>query len=102
MGDRRMAEIRTEEGELYVYSHWAGHQLPELARQALSAAEVRRGDDPYALRIVLDQIMASGRDQPLGWGVMLKPVCEDEYNHDKPSVIVDLVNWKVTELPKRR
>ena len=38
MGDRRMAEIKTEDGSLYVYTHWHGSQLPAMARAAMTSA----------------------------------------------------------------
>jgi hypothetical protein len=93
MGDRAMAEIRVEDGSLYFYTHWTGDRLFDDAEDALAEAKNRIGDDPYALKIVVDSLIkASGaRDNETGAGIMLGPNCEDEYNHDKPSVIIDLV-----------
>ncbi len=98
MGDRRMAEIKTSEGSLYVYTHWQGSQLPEMAREAVKAAENRLGDEPYWVRIVVDQLTKDGRDQETGFGLLLKPLCEDEYNNDKPSVIIDASDGKTVKL----
>lgn len=91
MGDRAMAEIKTEDGSLYVYTHWGGKDLPEDAKRAILQAKPRWGDDPYAVRIIVDQLIKEGRDQETGFGLMLKPLAEDEYNHDDPSVVIDLV-----------
>ena len=90
MGDRAMAEIKTGDGSLYVYTHWAGHKLPELTEKAIIAAEPRWDDEAYALRIIVDQLTKDGRDGELGFGLMLKPNAEDEYNNDKPSVVIDI------------
>lgn len=90
MGDRAMAEIKTGDGSLYVYTHWAGRKLPELAERAIIAAEPRWNDEAYAVRIIVDQLIKNGRDQVLGFGLMLRPNAEDEYNNNKPSVIIDL------------
>lgn len=97
MGDRAMAEIKTSEGSLYFYTHWYGNKLPKIAKTALKRASSRIGDDTYALRIVVDQLIAltGCRDQETGAGLMLLPSAEDEYNDDKPSVIIDLTENSV-------
>jgi hypothetical protein len=95
MGDRRMAEIKTSDGSLYVYVHWHGHKLPEMAIEAIKAAAPRLGDDNYATRIIVDQLTKPGRDELLGFGLMLKPHAEDEYRSNEPSVIIDLVEQRL-------
>lgn len=95
MGDRRMAEIKTSEGSLYFYTHWQGSKLPAMALAAVERAKPRLGDEPYWVRIVVDQLTKDGRDQETGFGLMLKPSCEDEYNRDRPSVIIDARNGSV-------
>ncbi len=91
MGDRAMAEIKTEGGSLYVYTHWSGHELPENAKQAVLTAKPRWGDYPYSTRIVVDQLIKGGRDEETGFGLMLQPNAEDSYNSDNPSVVIDLL-----------
>ena len=98
MGDRRMAEIRTDGGSFYVYTHSGGYEFAEVARRALEAAAPRRGDLTYAARIVVDQLTAAGRDQELGYGLLLAPDAEDEYSSDNsPSIVIDLHEWTVTD-----
>ena len=98
MGDRAMAEIKTGDGSLYFYTHWSGHNLPELAERALDVAAPRKGDNAYAMRIVIDQLikLSGCRDEETGAGIMLKPRAEDSYNNDDPSVIIDLEGWTVS------
>jgi len=98
MGDRRMAEIRTSDGSLYFYTHWTGFRLPDDAARALSIAEPRRSDEPYALRRIVDHlILTSGsRDQETNSGLMLTPCLEDEYGGGQCSVLIDIVNWEVS------
>lgn len=100
MGDRAMAKIKTNDGSLYFYTHWTGHNLVAQAEEALAKAKPRIGDDPYATKIVLDSLIdtSGARDSETGAGVMLGPNAEDEYNGDSPSVIIDLVEGKVTPL----
>ncbi len=95
MGDRAMAEIKTEDGSLYVYTHWGGEVLPTMAKEAILQARPRWGDHPYATRIIVDQLTKSARDEETGFGLMVKPSAEDEYNHNKPSVVIDLVAQEI-------
>lgn len=97
MGDRAMAEIIIPNGRVYFYTHWGGSELPDHAQIALNAAQPRINDYSYALRIVLDRLiqLSGSRDQETGSGIMLSPDAEDEYNNNKPSVIIDLVKNKV-------
>jgi len=96
MGDRAIAEIRTEDGSLYVYTHWGGESLPEDAVEAIRTAEPRWDDPAYATRILVDQLTKEGRDKETGFGLTLKPFAEDEYNDDKPSVVIDLIKQELT------
>ena len=98
MGDRRMAEIKTQDGSLYFYTHSTGFSLPNDAQQALKAAEARKGDDSYALRIIVDQLIksAGSRDSSLNSGLMFRPNLEDEYGGNPHSVVIDMNKWKVS------
>lgn len=96
MGDRAMAQIKTEDGSLYVYTHWQGHSLPDNAKKAILSARGRWEDEGYATRIIVDQLTKEGRDSETGFGLMLKPEAEDSYNNNSPSVIIDLVKQMLT------
>jgi len=101
MGDRRMAEIKTSYGSLYVYVHWSGSQLPAMAQEAVLKAKSRLGDESYWTRIVVDQLTKEGRDRETGFGLMLTPNAEDSYNDGKPSVIIDAKAGTVTVVSDR-
>ncbi len=96
MGDRAMAEIKTQGGSLYVYSHWDGFDLPERSKEAIRVAKPRWDDYPYGTRIIVDQLTKEGRDKETGLGLMLAPDAEDQYNNDEPSVIIDLLKRTFT------
>ena len=100
MGDRAMAEIKVEDGSLYFYTHWTGYALRVDAEAALEKARPRLGDDSYATKIVIDYLInaAGSRDSETGAGIMLKPLSEDAYNDDSPSVIIDLIEGTVTRV----
>jgi len=91
MGDRRMVEIRTKEGSLYLYTHLGGYAMPERVMRAIGTAKPRWDDAPYAMHILVDQITTPDRDSEIGTGIMLKPTAEDQYNDNNPSIIIDLV-----------
>ena len=97
MGDRRVAQIHTRTGDLYFYTHWSGYKLPEHAQEALDRASVRKNDEPFALRIVLDSLiyLTGSRDNEVGSGILFEPIAEDEYN-EPFSVLVDMVDWTVS------
>lgn len=103
MGDRAMAEIKVSKGSFYFYTHWAGNKLVKMAKKALELASPRIGDDAYAAKIVVDSLIEQSgtRDRETGAGLMLGPDAEDEYNNDKPSVLIDLVNNKVKAFRKK-
>ena len=92
-----MAEIRMTAGSLYIYTHWLGSELPELAKHAIFTAAHVWDDEDCATHALVDQITRYGRDETTGWGLLLDPSsAEDSYNHDQPSVIIDLVNQVLT------
>jgi hypothetical protein len=97
MGDRAMAQIKVGEKSLYFYTHWAGSELPAAAEKAVKAAMPRKGDDSYALKIVIDTLIneTGTRDKETGGGLMFEPYAEDEYNKNKPSVIIDIKEMSV-------
>lgn len=112
MGDRRIAEIKTEEGSLYFYTHYTGFRMYHDALNALDTASFRRGQSDYALKIVLDYMIgaASARDSETGAGISLslKDMAVDDYSHqitggylsNEPTVLIDIRSdvWEVYDL----
>lgn len=80
MGDRACAVIKDgEDNQVYLYTHWAGSELPEVLRAALLAAkaENRLDDGPYLARIIFCHMIAQDAE-PLygctGYGISAQPV----------------------------
>ena len=100
MGDRRVCEIKTEAGDIFFYSHWHGKTLPDIAYDAMREAQVRKGDEPYVLRIILDYMIkhTDSRDSEAGSGISLsRDEQQDEYiDGYTPSIIMDLRNWTLS------
>lgn len=72
MGDR--ANVYIHEGVrpgVYLYTHWAGTELPALVENALQVprAQSRNNDGPYLTRILIEEIIGDDRGSETGWGV---------------------------------
>lgn len=72
MGDRANFGIRQHDGNtIYVYGHWAGHQMLARFASALHAATPRiiDGDSFYANRIIICNLIGEDFEGTLGWGI---------------------------------
>lgn len=70
MGDR--ANIYVHEGDepgVYLYTHWSGYDLPEVARLALVRGQSRWDDPQYLARIVFCQMISGDTDGTTGYGI---------------------------------
>lgn len=86
MGDRANAVVLADWPDdlnpneaVFLYSHWAGHELPELVRQALIAGEERWNDEPYLARIVFDTITEHQHGGTTGYGISTR-IGDNSYN----------------------
>lgn len=72
MGDRGNIVLTEQGGNVYLYSHWMGSDLPALARKGLAKAKRggRLDDSQYCGRIVTDVFLKAHADSPFtGAGV---------------------------------
>ena len=95
MGDRANFGIRQADGNtIFVYGHWAGHQM--LARFAKAIARVesagRIDDDSYATRIIISDLIGNDWSQDYSWGITINTLSDNE--HKVP--VFDLDNDTVT------
>lgn len=103
MGDRANIKIKSEIGKpaLYIYSHWSGSELAGLLQNALKKAMPRKGDWNYFTRILVDQVMKSGRDQETGWGLGFSPDDNEHnllvVNYETQTVKACTFNWESDE-----
>lgn len=68
MGDRGNIVVRSDGSQVFLYTHWQGHEIPELARKAL-AMNRRWTDGQYLARIIFD-VMTDGRHgEETGFGI---------------------------------
>jgi hypothetical protein len=82
MGDRSVIGIRTSgESTLYLYSHWGGAEQGQDLASALLAAQPRWGDDWYATRIVVSQIIGNQWDKETGYGLSVGEFPHPDYDY---------------------
>lgn len=91
MGDRANCVVkqRPAQPEVYLYTHWSGHELLCDVQTALNKRW--RWDDPnYLTRIIFDVMTAGQQGQETGYGIGTEP---DDNNHD--YVVVDVPEQQV-------
>jgi hypothetical protein len=54
---------------VYLYTHWAGDDLPETVRTALDRGEARWTDNQYLARIVFDEMLGDRHGEETGFGI---------------------------------
>jgi hypothetical protein len=89
MGDRATFVFEQEDGNaIYLYGHWAGHEMMNHLAQALYAAlpRIGMGDEVYSTRICVSQLTKGHEDSETGWGLSTY-FCDSEHS-------VPVVNFK--------
>ena len=60
MGDRANFGFKQSDGNtIFLYGHWAGHEMLANLASAVSAAEPRWQDESYATRIAISNLIES-------------------------------------------
>jgi hypothetical protein len=87
MGDRANFGFKQNNGDtLFLYGHWAGHNMLGNLAAALSAAEPRWGDSSYATRIATSHLIGDEWTSTTGWGFSINRLDDNEHK-------VPVVNW---------
>jgi hypothetical protein len=68
MGDRGNIYIKDADSGIYLYTHWAGTELPVTVRNAL-ARQQRWDDGPYLARILFDTLTEGETGSESGYGI---------------------------------
>ena len=95
MGDRANFGIRQTDGNtIFVYGHWAGHQMLARFAKAIDRADQagRIGDNSYATRIIISDLIGESWSQDLSWGITINRLSDNE--HKVP--VYDLASDTVT------
>jgi len=95
MGDRANFGIKQADGNtIFVYGHWAGHEMLARFAKAIDRADKagRIGDDAYATRIIISDLIGEAWSNDLSWGITVNTLADNE--HKVP--VYDLTNDTVT------
>ena len=95
MGARTNFHFKTNEDTLTLYSHWGGDSRKEDLARAMKAALPRKGDDSYALRIMISQLIGTDWNSETGYGLHINNPSgsEESYGH----LEINLNNWTVND-----
>jgi len=95
MGSRTNFHFKTNEDTLTLYSHWGGEERKKDLARAMYAALPRKGDKPYALRIMVSQLIGTSWDNETGYGLFVNDPAgaEESYGH----LEINLDTWTVND-----
>ena len=94
MGDRANFGFRQADGNvIFVYGHWAGYQMMDRLAHALDRAlgAGRLGDEAYANRIAISQLIGGDWNGDLSWGITVNYLSDNEHT-------IPIVDWKREEV----
>ena len=81
-----------KQGDIYLYTHWCGYNLPAVAQEAVRAAKPRWRDGSYANRIAIQKaldVMGATPEKESGFGI--STYLED---NEHPIICLDLEGRK--------
>ena len=88
MGDRANFGFRdSKENIVFLYGHWAGHHMLENLANAVEAARPRWGDESYATRICVSQLINEEWASETGWGIYVNQIGDNEHK-------IPVIDWK--------
>lgn len=81
MGDRANFGIRQKDGNtIFVYGHWAGHEMFARFANAIDRASIRLPhDSTYANRIIISQLVGTDWSGEFGWGITINYLSDNEH-----------------------
>ncbi len=95
MGDRGNIVVKGHGGSVFLYSHWAGSELPNVVRDAL-AKKWRWQDDCYLTRIIFDVMTDKHHGEETGFGI---GASMGDNSHD--FVVVNVAEQTVSYVPEK-
>ena len=87
MGDRANFGFKDSKGNtIFLYGHWAGHEMLKRLAAAVETARPRWTDESYATRICVSQIVGDEWNQETGWGLTVNELADNEHK-------VPVIDW---------
>lgn len=75
---------------LWLYTHWAGTELPETLKAALKRGKGRWRDGSYLARVIFCEMVGENTQDETGFGISTK-LCDNEH----PLLVVDIGKQEV-------
>lgn len=101
MGDRANFGFKTGDNTVFLYGHWAGHEmLAKMARALKRIKNAGRIDDPsYATRIGISEIIGESWKYDYSWGITVNTIDDNEhkipvFDIDHQTVSLNSQTWK--------
>lgn len=79
MGDRANIKLKWRDKNIYVYTHWDGHEWPERLQVAMRDGKERWNDPQYLQRFIITSMCPHDASDPTGYGVS---VTRGDNSHD--------------------
>jgi hypothetical protein len=87
MGDRANFGFKDRKGDtVFLYGHWAGHNMLQNLADAVQIAHPRWTDESYATRICISQMIGEDWGQETGWGLQVNQLGDNEHK-------VPVIDW---------
>jgi hypothetical protein len=88
MGDRANFGFRdSKDNVIFLYGHWAGHDMLHNLASAVLRARPRWTDEGYATRIVTSQLIGADWGQETGWGLYVNTIADNEHK-------IPVIDWR--------
>ena len=71
MGDRANIKVKSSDGEIYFYTHWAGTELPQTLQSAIRRGKSRWKDESYLNRIIFSEMVRGDISGETGYGISI-------------------------------
>lgn len=97
MGDRGNIAVLQDDGDqVWLYSHWGGHDLPRRLQVGLIAGRGRWNDESYLTKIIFGHAVPSENwNGETGYGISCR-IQDNEY----AILVVDIPNQRVYTMPE--
>jgi hypothetical protein len=88
MGDRANFGFRdSKEDIIFLYGHWAGHNMLANLANAVESARPRWEDPTYATRIAISRLVGEEWKNETGWGLTVNELADNEHK-------VPIIDWR--------
>ena len=94
MGARTNFELKDYKGSVWLYSHWGGETKANDLAAAISHAEPRWGDTPYAMRMVISYFIKNDVMGDTGYGISSWDCGEESYEPISVDFVTNTVNYQ--------